>query len=145
MFLCSSVSSYEHWRFCSEKHSHENNSCNQYVPLRSESAGAVLKDFLVASLPSFIRQSRSDQGPTANRNMSSLLVTKTTRAFPLPPGCREIEVLPCGPFPGSRRLSRRMGHGTQALRFYITRSIETFWDFHDCGPVVKTTWSQCRG
>ena len=93
----------------------------------------------------FIRQSRSDQGPTANRNMSSLLVTKATRAFPLPPGCREIEVLPCGPFPGSRRLSRRMGHGTQALRFYITRSIETFWDFHGCGPVVKTQCSQCRG
>lgn len=42
----------EPWSFCSEKHSHENNSSNQYVPLRSESACAILKDFHVASLPS---------------------------------------------------------------------------------------------
>lgn len=48
--LCSSISADEPWRFCSEKHSHENNSSNQYLPLRSESACAILKDFHVASL-----------------------------------------------------------------------------------------------
>ena len=86
-----------------------------------------------------------------------LLVTKTTRASPLPPGCREIEVLPCEPFPGSRRLSRRMGHGTQTgsciqsltgpkiLYYKINQEMPSSWDFHGGGPVVKTQCSQYRG
>jgi len=62
----------------------------------------------------FIRQSRSDQGPTANRNMSSLLVTKTTRAFPLPERLRFYH-LGLSQVPGDCPGEWDMGHRQEAV------------------------------